>query len=97
MSALIAATGAFARVPSRHPSTFFSNISIPVQATTSMSLARSGENASGKVEELLRLVLQLLALEKVQRLVYLDTIMTAFVPVVAMRPTLSDPSNVRAG
>jgi hypothetical protein len=33
------ATGAFARVPSRHPSTFLSNISIPVQATASMSLA----------------------------------------------------------
>jgi hypothetical protein len=67
MSALIAATGAFARVPSRHPSTFFSNISIPVQATTSMSLARSRENASGKVEELPRLVLRLLPLERVQR------------------------------
>jgi hypothetical protein len=65
MSALIAATGAFAGVPPRHPSTFLSNIFIPVQAT---SMARAAETASGKVEDLPRLASQLLPLERVQRL-----------------------------
>ena len=62
MMALTAATGVFAIVPPRHHSTFLSNISIPVQATTSISLAvdfksdscasRSAESVWGKVEDL---------------------------------------------
>ena len=67
-SALIAATGAFATVPSRHPSTFLSSIFIPVQASSSTSLARSAETALGKIEDLPRLASRLLSLERVQRL-----------------------------
>ena len=57
MMALTAATGVFTRVPPRHPSTFLSNISIPVQATTSISLGvdfgQESCAAEGKVGDLL--------------------------------------------
>ena len=62
MMALTAATGVFAIVPARQPSTFLSNISVPVQVTASTSLTVnfksescaccSVESASGKAEDL---------------------------------------------